>query len=263
MSLNEASKKTLNAALLRWPHSLVTRAFLYLDYLSDYLAFRTAQKSDDRFSLSWQNRYPCINDKTTQTPFDPHYLYHPAWAARILAELQPALHIDVSSSLNFCSVVSAFLPVQFYDYRPAAIHLGNLECRQGDLMHLPFEDNSVESLSCMHVIEHIGLGRYGDPIDPRGDVKAIEELQRVLAPQGNLLFVAPIGKPQLRFNAHRIYSFDQIINYFASFRLREFALIPDNAIEVGLMRKATKEQADQQSYGCGCFWFEKQCARPA
>ena len=73
-----------------------------------------------------------------------------------------------------------------------------------DLANLPFEINSVQSLSCMHTVEHVGLGRYGDPIDPDGDLKAIKEIKRVLAVNGNLLFVVPIGKPKIVYNAHRI-----------------------------------------------------------
>jgi len=109
----------------------------------------------------------------------------------------------------------------------------------------------------MHVIEHVGLGRYDDPIDPDGDLKAIEELKRVLTKRGNLLFVVPIGQPKVMFNAHRIYSYDQIISYFDPFELIEFALIPDNPEEGGLIVHAKREMANAQTYGCGCFWFRK------
>jgi len=109
----------------------------------------------------------------------------------------------------------------------------------------------------MHTIEHVGLGRYGDKIDPDGDIKAINELKRVLAIDGNLLFVVPIGKPKLVFNAHRIYSYEQIMSYFSDLKLLNFTLIPDNAREIGLIDNATKEQTDAQKYGCGCFWFKK------
>ncbi len=109
----------------------------------------------------------------------------------------------------------------------------------------------------MHTIEHIGLGRYGDPIDPDGDLKAISELIRVLATGGNLLFVVPIGKPKICFNAHRIYSYSQIMSYFSALTLKEFSLIPDNAIETGIIPNATKEISGKQTYGCGLFWFVK------
>lgn len=208
-----------------------------------------------RFPFLWKDRYPCLNDKTPTTNFDRHYVYHTAWAARILAENKPELHIDISSSLYFCSIVSAFITMKIYDYRPPDLQLSNLSSESVDLQSLHFTDNSVHSLSCMHVIEHVGLGRYGDPLDPNGDLQAISELKRVLAVGGNLLFVVPIGKPKIMFNAHRIYSYDQIMSYFYNLELKEFALIPDNPTDGGLNRQATKEMADAQIYGCGCFWF--------
>ena len=82
-----------------------------------------------------------------------------------------------------------------------------------DLTQLHFESESIESLSCLHTVEHIGLGRYGDPIDYDGDLKAIRELKRVVVKGGSILFVVPVGKPKIIFNAHRIYSYEQIINY--------------------------------------------------
>ncbi|MFI5295183.1 MAG: DUF268 domain-containing protein [Thermodesulfovibrionales bacterium] len=171
--------------------------------------------------------------------------------------MKPTFHIDISSSLYFVSLVSAFIPVTFYDYRPASIHLDNLECLHADITALPFDDNSVLSLSCMHVIEHIGLGRYGDPIDPEGDLKAVAEIRRVLAPGGDLLFVVPVGRPRVVFNAHRIYSYQQIIDCFVAFRLMEFALVPDDPKDGGLIIGADQRVADAQDYGCGCFWFRK------
>jgi hypothetical protein len=94
-----------------------------------------------------------------------------------LAKIKPAEHIDISSILSFSTIVSAFVPVKFYDYRPAVLEISNYHSGFADLKQLPFPDNSVESLSCMHTIEHIGLGRYGDELDVNGDIKAIEELK--------------------------------------------------------------------------------------
>jgi hypothetical protein len=110
----------------------------------------------------------------------------------------------------------------------------------------------------MHVVEHIGLGRYGDTLDPQGDLKAIAELKRVLAVGGHLLFVVPIGfRPRIMFNAHRIYTYDQILSYFSDLELMQFALIPDSSTLGGLVLNANKDLADRQIYGCGCFWFRK------
>lgn len=207
--------------------------------------------------MNWSEKKPCLYDKTEQTNFDRHYIYHPAWAARILAETKPNTHVDIASTLNFSAIASAFVPIEFYDYRPANLELTNLKSSAADLTALPFKDGSVQSLSCMHTVEHIGLGRYGDPIDPDGDLKAIRELTRVLATTGDLLFVVPIGNPRIVFNAHRIYSYEQIMGYFRTLKLIEFSLIPENARDGGLIRNADPKLADVEHYGCGCFWFKK------
>jgi len=230
----------------------------YLRYLDSYRTFlRLSSKAGLRFTNRWKDRYPCLDDHTTATPFDRHYVYHPAWASRILATTRPACHVDISSTLHFCTLVSAFLPVRFYDYRPADLRLDNLETGTADLLALPFEDCSIPSLSCMHVVEHVGLGRYGDPLDPDGDLKAIAELKRVLSVGGTLLFVVPVGKPKIMFNAHRIYSFEQVVESFREFTLEEFALIPDNPRDGGLIVNPEKRLVEAQSYGCGCFRFTR------
>jgi len=218
-----------------------------------------SKEKPDRFSLRWSDRYPCLNDNTKNTGFDSHYIYHPAWAARILSKTRPKYHVDISSSLHFCTIVSAFIPIKFYDYRPAKLCLSDLTSDHADITSLPFEENSIQSLSCMHTVEHIGLGRYGDPIDPDGDLKAIAELKRVLSPNGNLLFVVPIGKDaKIMFNAHRIYTYNQIITYFKDLHLVGFSLISDNPKLHDFIENADPKLTEQCTYGCGCFWFRKQ-----
>lgn len=213
-----------------------------------------SELSGNRFEIMDEDKYPCLTDDTNITKYDRHYVYHTAWAARTLSDLKPKCHVDISSSIYFATIVSAFVPIIFYDYRPADICLSGLVSKHADITKLPLQTGSIESLSCMHVVEHIGLGRYGDTIDPDGDIKAINELKRILAIGGSLLFVVPIGKPKIMFNAHRIYSYDQILNYFSDLNLQEFSLIPD---EGELITNATKEDADNQCYGCGCFLFGK------
>lgn len=228
-------------------------------FIGDFIRFKrlSCNREGKRFALRWKDRHPCLHDCTGKTSFDRHYVFHPAWACRILAATAPSLHIDISSTLHFATMVSAFIPVRFYDYRPADIAMDNLTADSVDLTALPFADGSIRSLSCMHVVEHIGLGRYGDPLDPGGDLKAIAELKRVLAPGGSLLFVVPVGKARVMFNAHRIYAYEQVVGYFNDLHLEEFALIPDQAKDGGLVRNATQGFADAQRYGCGCFWFTR------
>ena len=112
--------------------------------------------------------------------------------------------------------------IKYFEFRPPRLDLENLIVLKDDLKNLSLDNNSIKSLSCMHVVEHIGLGRYGDEMDYDGDLKAIGELIRVLARDGNLLFVIPIGQPKIVFNAHRIYSYEQIMDYFTRLNLVEF-----------------------------------------
>lgn len=231
--------------------------FQIFSYLQDYFSFQIANKNDGRFATEFSDLYPCLGDKTSETAFEPHYIYHPAWAARVLKKINPKKHIDISSTLHFCSMLSAFIPTEFYDYRPAKLFLDNLASKKGDLMQLPFKSESVESISCMHTVEHIGLGRYGDPIDPSGDLKAIRELQRVTKKGGSILFVTPVGKKKLRFNAHRIYAYQDILAYFGDCTLKEFSLVPDNVMELGMLENPPASVTNKQNWGCGCFWFIK------
>ena len=201
--------------------------------------------------------FACLDDNTGITRIEPHYTYHPAWAARVLVQTMPAKHVDISSTTNFSNIASAFVPFEFYDYRPANIHLSNYKSGRADLTNLHFESNSIESLSCMHTVEHIGLGRYGDPIDINGDKKAMKELQRVLKINGNLLFVVPVGIPKIEFNAHRIYAYDAVIENFNELTLKEFSLIPDDFDDIGYITNPPLELINNQKWGCGCFWFTK------
>ena len=243
---------------LRLPKRMVHAGVAYVEFVSDFRRFaKAARRSGRQIHISWRDRYPILNERTATMSFEPHYTYHPAWAARIIQRVGPERHVDISSSLHFCTMLSAFVPVEFYDYRPAKLILNGLKVGRCDLTALHFQTDSIPALSCMHVVEHIGLGRYGDPLDPEGDLKAMKELSRVLAVGGSLLFVVPVGQPVIRFNAHRIYAFRQVIETFSRLSLKEFSLVPDNGIEAGLVEKASEELANRQHCGCGCFWFVK------
>ena len=245
----------INLIKFKW----LTRVFEYFSFFGQWLKLRG--NKDKRFTITAKDLYPCLDDKTSTTGFDRHYTYHPAWAMRVVAEINPKYHVDISSILAFATQLSAFIPVKFYDYRPAELSLSGLESEHADLTNLHFESNSIESLSCMHTVEHVGLGRYGDPLDLQGDLKAINELKRVTAVGGNLLFVTPIGgQAKIQFNAHRIFTYKQILEYFEGFELKRFSLITDYKYEKAFIENATESEANQQKYGCGCFWFVKKTA---
>jgi len=228
-------------------------------FSAEFEQFRSLAGSAPRLKISPDDLNPQLSDRATVTPIDRHYTYHPAWAARVLARTRPVKHVDISSIVSFATVASAFIPVEFYDFRPAPVELDGLYTGAADLTRLSFANDSIESLSCMHVIEHIGLGRYGDPLDADGDLKAIGELVRVLAPGGNLLVATPVGRPRVAFNAHRVYDHEAFSSYFAPLELVEFALIEERG-EGGLIVAPPPERVRAESYGCGCFWFRKKAA---
>ena len=229
------------------------------DILVDFKSFfKESIESDARnFLINREDFLPCLNDKTPYTGFDRHYIYHLAWAARILNKIKPASHVDISSSLYFSSIISAFIPLTFIDYRPARLRLHGLMTASANLTDLPFADNSFESISCMHVLEHVGLGRYGDPLDPLGDLAAIDELIRVTALGGSLLVVVPVGRKHIAYNAHRVYDNSEFINYFSGMQLVESALIGDESSGIDLVQNAPQEICAKQEYGCGCYYFKK------
>lgn len=230
--------------------------FLELKNLEKKFKEKSTQLSDNgRFICNWEDRYLCISEDTKTTEYDAHYVYHTAWAARILKKTKPEKHVDIASDLRFVTIVSAFVPVEFIDYRPVNINLSNFESKKGNITDLPFENNSFSSISCMHVIEHIGLERYGDSFDPKGDLKGISELKRVLKDGGQLLFVVPVGGiARIEYNAHRIYTYEMVCKIFNDMYIENFALVKDNG---EFIENANQKQSDSQKYGCGCWQLRK------
>ena len=204
--------------------------------------------------ISWRDAYPCLYDRTGITGIDPHYFYQGVWAMRRIIESGVSEHVDVGSLVSFVGLLSTFVKVTFIDIRPAPVVLENFYSSTGSVLEMPFPDNSVNSLSCLHVAEHIGLGRYGDPLDPQGTIKAARELSRVLAPQGNLYFSLPLGKSRVQFNAHRIHSPSQILQYFDKLELVSFS----GTTDLGKYQSNILPfEIENASYACGMFHFTK------
>ena len=233
------------------PLRLVKAVPRYVAFLKDWAKYSRLEGAEPAKLI---NTYPCIHEKTQTTSFDSHYFYQGVWAFTRIYASKPAHHVDVGSAIDFVGFLTAITKVTFIDIRPLLATLDNFDSKKGSILSLPFEDNSLLSLSCLHVAEHIGLGRYGDPLDPLGTEKACKELSRVLARKGNLYFSMPVGKPRLCFNAHRIHSPGQIIDYFGDLELAEVSGIDDKGrlimnIDVSILESA--------NYACGLFWFKK------
>lgn len=205
----------------------------------------------------WKDSYPCLTDWTPSTPFDPHYFFQGAWLARQVAQRKPDLHVDIASSVLTVSVLSATVETLFVDYRPLQVRLPGLHSVTGTLLNLPFKDRSIASLSCLHVIEHVGLGRYGDPIDPEGSRKAVRELERVVAPGGRLYISVPVGRERVCFNGHRIFSPRTIRDWLGALALEKFALVDDEGRFDDGASDELLTRGGSQDYGCGLFLFRR------
>jgi SAM-dependent methyltransferase len=200
--------------------------------------------------------HPTLFDETPATQSGgSHYFYQDIWALRKLAELKPEVHCDVGSRLDgFVGQATAICPVICYDIRPPCFQLPHLEFRLGSILDLPAPDNSIRSLSCLHVAEHIGLGRYGDEIDPKGTEKALKELMRVVAPGGQLLFSVPVGFERVCFNAERIWHPEKPLEVLNELRLVEFKAVSDSGEFLENVQPGDLTNAD---YSCGLYCFSK------
>ena len=248
--------KKIQSHLRLWTIAfLYPRPFIGFFYLPRYFhSLMKYQKLLPLDNIKLADLQPCLGDWTISTPFDPHYFYQGAWAARKLKLLSPEKHVDIASSVLMISVLSGFIDTTFVDYRPLKVSLKGLSSISGDILSLPFAEDSVNSLSCLHVIEHIGLGRYGDPLDPMGSIKGALELQRVLETGGNLLLSLPIGRERICFNAHRVHSPSSVLRLFTSLQLVDFSFVDDAG---QFHESAQLNQAQLLDYGCGLFHFQK------
>jgi len=229
--------------ILRWFSSL-------LKFLKDLIFYK--KLSNEKISFFDFNIQ--LADRTKNTAFDPHYFYQGAWAFEKIIVNKPNEHTDIGSDIRWASLVSVVTPVVFIDIRPFKTKLDSFRVIEGDILNLPFNNSSIKSLSCLHVAEHIGLGRYGDKLNPNGTKFACQELSRVLALEGHLYFSVPVGMEKTCFNAHRIFNPKTIIEYFNQLELKELSGITDKG---QFIRNINIELLVSSKYACGLFEFKK------
>jgi SAM-dependent methyltransferase len=230
-----------------WAHTFSR----YPKFFSDW---RQYSKLPGAEPLRFLDSRPFVLDAVSATPFDAHYFYQAVWARERIAKLNAHQHIDIGSEINFVASLSSHLPTVFIDFRPLHAKVSHLTSIAGDILCLPFQTASLKSLSCLHVVEHIGLGRYGDPLNPLGTQQACTELARVLAPGGDLFFSTPVGHRRTSFNGHRTHPPSQIMSYFASLELREFSAVDDHH---QMRTNAPIQDFEIAHYACGLFWFHR------
>jgi SAM-dependent methyltransferase len=223
----------------------------YVRYARDLSAYRALPHAEP---LVKEDLFPQLWDRVPTSPYDAHYFFQDVWAARHVAARRPERHVDVGSRVDLVGFLTALTDVVFVDIRPLEAQLPNLTSVAGNVTALPFPDRSEDSVSCLHVAEHIGLGRYGDPLDPDGTRKAAHELARVLRPGGQLLFSLPVGRPRVQFNAHRIHDPLDVVAMFPELELVEFSGVDDEghfAVDRDL------DELRPSRYACGLFRFAR------
>jgi len=224
---------------------------VYNQFFNDLREYRRL----DKFARL-EDLQPCLFDRNFATQSGGgHYFFQDVWALKRIADAKPLEHHDVGSRLDgFVGQATAICPVIFWDIRPVSIRLPNFTFRHGCLTDLPIPNQSIRSISCLHVVEHVGLGRYGDSIDPLGTEKALTELMRVLAVGGQLLISLPIGKERVCFNGQRISHPDKPLDLLNELTLLEFSAVTD----VGEFVEAAPLAAFVKSKNsCGLYRFTR------
>jgi len=189
-----------------------------------------------------------------------HYFHQDLLVAQRVFETRPRRHIDVGSRVDgFVAHVASFRLIEVLDIRPSERDVHNVTFIQVDLMApLPKELHACcDSLSCLHALEHFGLGRYGDPIDHDGHLRGLENLGRLLQTGGTLHLSVPIGTQRIEYNAHRVFSVAYLLGILEpTYRVERFSYVDDAG---DLHRDASlTERAVATDYGCGygCGIFE-------
>lgn len=209
------------------------------------------------FKINTLNILPVLTDRFAKAGFvGGHYFFQDLWAANHIYENKISEIVDIGSRIDgYIIHIISFCKVTYIDIRDSESFHPNFTFKKGSIMELPYENNSIKTISCLHVIEHIGLGRYNDPIDPDGYLKAANEIIRVLEPGGKLILGTPVGKQGLYFDAHRVFDPETIIKAFDKMALNEFSLIDDSGDRI--TKNANFETARNCKYACGLFIFIK------
>lgn len=152
--------------------------------------------------------YPALNDWGKEGgDTDSEYFWQDLLVARMIAQANPTKHVDIGSRIDgFVAHVAAFRPVEIFDVRPVRRKIPNVNFIQADLMNpLTAKTNYCDSISCLHAIEHFGLGRYGDPIDVNGYKSGLKNMAALLQDWGTFYLSTPIGLNRVEFNANRVF----------------------------------------------------------
>lgn len=230
-------------------------------YFRDYSRIRKLKGTDTDFPFG--KSYPILGDRFTESgTMKGHYFHQDLFVARLIFKNNPLRHIDIGSRNDgFVAHVAVFRKIEIIDIRDQTSNVKNIIFRRANLMQLPDDMiNSYDSISTLHAIEHFGLGRYGDPLDFNGHLKAIKNITTMLQTNGKFYFSVPIGNQRIEFNAHRVFSVQYLLNLFnADYKLNSFSFVDDKGDFFEKVEMSQKE-IDKNfgcNYGCGIFELTK------
>jgi hypothetical protein len=226
-------------------------------FYRDLEEFKRQKGTDVTFKFG--SMYPILTDKEDEGGImRGHYFHQDLYVARLVHLAQPKKHLDIGSKTDgFVAHVASFREIELIDIRQIRSKVKNIFFRQADLMKLPPDlINYCDSLSSLHALEHFGLGRYGDPIDYFGYLKALNNITKILESGGKFYFSAPIGPQRIEFNAHRVFTLKYLIDILEqNFTICYFSYVNDDGdfFENAELTPADIDSNFQCTFGCGIF----------
>lgn len=146
-------------------------------FLGQYFSCKIKAKPSESIEL-----WPCLGEWKSCTRTEPIYFYQDNRALDRIVNAKPQSYVDIGSHHKYVATLYKVLPPAMADLRPFCLGLESIRFAHETITDLLFPDEGIESASSLHVIEHIGLGRYGDPPDPVGSLKAFNELAIAIKP---------------------------------------------------------------------------------
>ncbi|MBN1830387.1 MAG: DUF268 domain-containing protein [Deltaproteobacteria bacterium] len=231
-------------------------------YLKDYLALeRQLAGANSPFSIA--SFYPCVHERHEQSGgASGHYFHQDLLVASRIFDHGPEKHVDVGSRIDgFVAHVASFRPIEVLDIRDLPRDIRNIRFTQADIMSENFNlKDYCDSLSSLHVIEHLGLGRYGDRVDHEGHLRGLRQMHGMLQRGGKFYCSAPIGEQRIEFNAHRVFSVPYLRDLFEKdYRIDFFSYVDDSGklIENASLSDGAAKANFHCRYGCGIFEMTK------
>lgn len=198
----------------------------YLHIFNFFRDYKNIKKDIINTNFDIYPTHPYLFDKNDKNLKLEYFHFQDLWAFKTLTKNSIVELVDIGSNLSFIAFASSVSKIKCIDIRPHKIILENVDFAIGNITNLPFENESINNISSLSVIEHIGLGRYGDEIDLFGMEKSAMEFTRVLKKNGNLIISFPFGKKNIiEFNAHRICNFEYINQLFKNYNIKNETFI--------------------------------------